>query len=181
MSPRIAVVYAGELEPIAKAFANGARGLDAETRVYPLRTSGDQTVVDEQTAAFNGLLRWCDGIALGTPSGPGVPASVLVELVEQTRADWEDGRLMDKTVTVFSDHPERRAADALIFPLYVALYHWGAVVVGPKDFELPGADGTPHAGERDPRQAAAEYRGRRLTRLAGVIAAERSRRAQLEL
>jgi hypothetical protein len=85
------------------------------------------------------------------------------------------GRLHDKVVTVFTDHPETPPPDAVIFPIYSALYHWGAVVVGPRDCELPGATAP------DARLTAARYRGRRLARLAGALTAERAALAQVQL
>jgi hypothetical protein len=98
-----------------------------------------------------------------------------MRLLELTEPLWASGRLHDKVVTVFTDRPQLPARDAVIFPIYSALYHWGAVVVGPRDFELPGG------ATSDARLSAARYRGRRLARLAGALATERSSLAQLQL
>ena len=54
----------------------------------------------------------------------------MMRLLELSEPLWASGRLHDKVVTVFTDHPQIPAPDAVIFPIYSALYHWGAVVIG---------------------------------------------------
>jgi hypothetical protein len=98
-----------------------------------------------------------------------------MRLLELTEPLWAGGRLHDKVVTVFTDRPQVPAADPVIFPIYSALYHWGAIVVGPRDFELPAG------GQADARLTAARYRGRRFARLAGALAADRAALAQVQL
>jgi hypothetical protein len=90
-------------------------------------------------------------------------------------------------VSAFTDEPERFAPDAVVHPIYHALYNWGAVIVGPRAFEL-AFDAKPRPQDPEstdtlsgPRLRTANYRGRRLAALAGVLATERSRRERLEL
>ena len=74
-----------------------------------------------------------------------------------------------------------------VLPIYDALYQWGAVIIGPRAFELAldahASDSVP--GRTSPLRAArlrtARYRAARLARLAGVLADERHRRERLEL
>jgi hypothetical protein len=100
---------------------------------------------------------------------------------------WSSGRLFDKAVTVFTDQPEHIAPDTVLHPIYDALYRWGAVIIGPRGFELElKARLRPELDESTsslpaPRLRSAQYRAFRLARLAGVLAEEHARRARLEL
>ena len=170
MRARIFIGYCGDLGELAQAFAEGARPYSAEVRIGELGVllrDGGKTALRE--------LERSDAVAFGMPSDAGAPAPEMMRLLELTEPLWESGRLDDKVVTVFTDHPETPAPDAVIFPVYSALYHWGAVVVGPRDFELP------RAGKPDARLSAVHYRGRRLARLAGALAAERAALAQVQV
>jgi multimeric flavodoxin WrbA len=170
VSSHVLITYCGDLSEVADAFAEGARAHGAQVRIAEL----DVLLRDEGQAGLREL-QWADAIALGTPGDARAPAPELIRLLRLTEPVWASGRLHDKVVTVFTDHPQLPAPDEVIFPIYSALYHGGAVVVGPRDFELPGV-ATP-----DARLAAAGYRGRRLARLAGALAAERSALEQVQL
>jgi multimeric flavodoxin WrbA len=170
MSARILIAYSGDLAEVAEAFAEGARPHSGQLRIAEL----DVLMRDEGKAGLRELER-CDAVAFGVPADAGAPSAEMMRLLELTEPLWASGRLHDKVVTVFTDQPQVPAPDAVIFPIYSALYHCGAVVVGPRDFELPGAV-TP-----DARLTAARYRGRRLARLAGALAAERAALAQVQL
>ena len=88
---------------------------------------------------------------------------------------------------MFTDEPERFAPDSVLHPIYDALYKWGAVIIGPRAFELAldarATDSAPTPSSSLPvaRLRTARYRAARLTRLAGVLADERHRRERLEL
>lgn len=170
MSACILIAYAGDLGEVAEGFAEGARPHSGQIRIAEL----DVLVRDEGKAGLRELQR-CDAVAFGVPADAGAPPGEMMRLLELTEPLWASGRLHDKVVTVFTDQPQVPAADAVIFPIYSALYHWGAVVVGPRDLELPDA------GAPDARLAAARYRGRRLAHLAGALAAERTALARVQL
>lgn len=170
MSARILIAYCGDLGEVAEAFAEGARPHSGQIRIAEL----DVLVRDDGKAGLRELER-CDAVAFGVPADTGAPAAEMMRLLGLTEPLWASGRLHDKVVTVFTDQPQLPAADAVIFPIYSALYHWGAVVIGPRDLELPGP-ATP-----DARLTAARYRGRRLARLAGALSAERAALAQVQL
>lgn len=187
MSANIAVIYSGDLQQVATAFGDAAEHLSARVRL--LRVSGDENDVSggaHRQANFEDL-DWADGIAFGTPLGPGHPAAELMAFIEGTEPLWSSGRLHDKVITVFTDEPEQFAPDSVLHPVYDALYHWGAVIVGPRAFDLALA-AHPHHGVSastgpmsESRLHSAQYRARRLARIAGLLADERTRRAQLEL
>jgi NAD(P)H dehydrogenase (quinone) len=148
-------------------------GGDPENRVHP-----DASFAD---------LEWADGIGFGTPIAPGCPAAELTGFLESTEPLWSRAALFDKAVSVFTDEPERFAPDLVVKPLYDALYHWGAVIIGPRAFELEfdarpvSGDSERHGSLSGPRWRTAHYRGRRLAALASTLANERGRRMRLEL
>jgi NAD(P)H dehydrogenase (quinone) len=185
MSGNIGVIYTGDLAPLAEAFGEAAAHVAAHVRLFRLGHEG----AAEASHAQPGLrdVEWADGIALGTPARDGAPAPELMRFIESTEPLWTSGRLYDKVVTVFTDDPERIAPDSVLHPVYDALYRWGAVIVGPRAFELESEalrrDDASAAGSLrgDPRLRATQHRARRLARLAGVLAEEHARRGQLEL
>lgn len=106
-----------------------------------------------------------------------------MQLLNSSEPLWKSGRLHDKALTVFTDPPECMAPDFILHTIYDHLYRWGAVIVGPRDFDLsldtaPGTEGMPLSG---PRLWAAHDRAHRLTRVASVLAEERGRRESLQL
>ncbi len=187
MSANVAVIYSGDLRDVAAAFSEAAEHLSARVRL--LRVSGDESdgTSGAHREANSDDLGWADGIAFGTPLGPGHPATELMAFIEGTEPLWSSGSLYDKVVTVFTDDPEHFAPDSVLHPIYDALYHWGAVIVGPRGFELESdAKRVRDVSEREgPLSAArlkgAQYRARRLARIAGMLADERAQRQRLEL
>ncbi len=186
MSANVAITYSGaDLRDVAEAFAGGARETSATIRLR--RVPGGEPGSRAHPDATLADIEWADGIAFGTPIGGGRPAAELMGFLESTEPLWSSGKLSDKAVSVFTDEPERFAPDAVVRPLYEALYHWGAVIIGPRAFELE-FDAAPlrQDSEREgslsgPRSRTARYRGRRLAALAATLASERARRLRLEL
>jgi NAD(P)H dehydrogenase (quinone) len=189
VSANIAIIYCGaQLREIGAAFAGAAERLGSRTRLLqvPQPGPGENLSPTDALATFDDL-EWADGIAFGTPIGDGRPAPELIAFIEQTEPLWSSARLYDKVVTAFTDEPEHFAPDSVVRPIYETLYHWGAVIIGPRAFELDydarqgPADPPASGGLSGPRVRTAQYRGRRLAALAGVLRAERSRREQLTL
>ena len=186
MSGNVAVIYAGDLDVLANVFAEEALHLAREVRVVHLDARGGPSIETQSQTALRHL-EWADGVALGTPTGPGIPAPALMRFIEASEQLWESGRLYDKAVTVFTDEPERMAPDSILHPLYDALYRWGAVIVGPRDVDLgwqaaPGRQLLETASSLSASRAkAGAYRAHRLTRVASVLAEDRSRRERLQL
>lgn len=187
MSANIAVIYSGALRDEAEAFGEVAGHLARGVRLLPV--SGDHREESGwgDTQAGLGDFEWADGIAFGTPIADGHPAPALMRFIQSTEPLWSSGRLYDKAVTVFTDEPEHFAPDSVLHPIYDALYHWGAVIVGPRAFELE-LDAQPDrpalecaAALTATRLRTARYRAVRLARLAGVLADERHRRDRLGL
>ena len=163
MSANVAVIYTGGLVAVAEAFGEAAGHFGA---VRVLRVAGGAQRGHAQAGL--GDLEWADGIAFGTSAGEGAPAPELMRFIESSRPLWTSGRLYAKAVTVFTDEPEHLAPDSVLHPVYDALYRWGAVIVGPKAFELKreARPGRPLAGSTSPlpapRLRSAQYRAAAL-------------------
>jgi NAD(P)H dehydrogenase (quinone) len=186
LSSNIAVIYSGALRDVAEAFGEAAGHLARGVRLLPVSGDhGEESGADARAGL--GDLEWADGIAFGTPIADGHPAPALMRFIQSTEPLWSSGRLYEKAVTVFTDEPEHFAPDPVLHPIYDALYHWGAVIVGPRAFELeldaqPDRSGLECASPLPaPRLRTARYRAVRLARLAGVLADQRHRRERLEL
>ena len=136
MSGNVAVIYAGELAAVAEAFGEAAAHLAARVRVLRVGGGEGNERAGGGPRAGLGDLEWADGIAFGTPIGDGAPAALLMRFIASTEPLWSSGRLYDKAVTVFTDEPEHFAPDSVLHPIYDELYQWGAVIVGPRAFEL---------------------------------------------
>ncbi|MGN6871225.1 MAG: flavodoxin family protein [Solirubrobacteraceae bacterium] len=187
MSANIAIIYSGAARDVAEAFGEAAGHLARDVRLLPVSGDEDQENGWSDGPAGLGDLEWADGIAFGTPIANGNPAPVVMRFIQSTEPLWSSGRLYEKAVTVFTDEPEHFAPDSVLHPIYDAFYHWGAVIVGPRTFELE-LDAQPDRSAREggsplpgPRLRTARYRAIRLARLAGVLADERRRRERLEL
>jgi NAD(P)H dehydrogenase (quinone) len=190
VSANIAVIYAGELTEVAQAFGEAAGHLAADVRLR--RLAGTETPgaggPDKQPILRD--LEWANGIAFGTPVGDGAPAPELMRFIESTDPHWSRSRLgamYDKAVTVFTDEPEHMAPDSVLHPIYDALYRWGAVIIGPRGFELeieawPGHDVVEGSSTLSAsRLRSARYRAYRLARLASVLADEHHRKERLTM
>jgi NAD(P)H dehydrogenase (quinone) len=185
MSGHVAVIYTGRLTEVALVVAEAASHIATEVRTARLPGADDRETGAEPEANLS-YLEWADGIAFGTPAGTNGPASALMGFLDSSEPLWKNGRLYDKAVTVFTDEPERMAADSILHPVYDALYRWGAVIVGPRYFDLsldkPVQPAEPDSTRlSDERLRAARYRAHRLARLASVLAEERGRRETLQL
>lgn len=189
MSANIAVIYAGGLTEVAQAFGEAAGHLAADVRVRRLVGAESSCSGPAHPRPTPRDLEWANGIAFGTPVGDGAPAAELMRFIDSTDPHWSRSRLgamYDKVVTVFTDEPEHLAPDSVLHPIYDALYRWGAVIVGPRGFELevegrPGDDAVVESSSllSAPRLRSARYRAYRLARLASVLADERQRKERL--
>jgi NAD(P)H dehydrogenase (quinone) len=186
MSGRIAVIYTGDLAAVADVFAEAAGHVATQVRTARLGDI-DETKTSAHPPADLSQLEWADGVAFGTPAARGRPAPALMDFLDSSEPLWRNRRLYDKAVTVFTDEPERMAPDSILHPIYDALYHWGAVIIGPRytDLSWGAQSDNPQAASHPSlpgaRQQAAQYRARRLSRFASLIAEERGRMARLQL
>lgn len=199
--PRIAVVHysaTGNVHRIAEAIAEGAADAGADVRLRPVAELNDVATIDanprwrEHVDATASLpradlddLRWADGIALGSPTRFGLPASSLKHLLDLTGRLWAEGVMVDKVVTAFtSSSTSHGGLESTILAINNVAYHWGSIVLplGYTD-DTVKATGNPYGSSWVSRKgsrpdedalAAARHQGRRLARVtAAVVAASR--------
>jgi NAD(P)H dehydrogenase (quinone) len=176
LSANVAVIYCSEeVREVAEAFAEPAGHVAGGVRLLRVGEASNDDLV------------WADGIGFGTAVRPGRASDTLMGFIAQTEPLWDDAQLFDKVVSIFTDEPEHFAPDSVVHPIYEALYQWGAVIIGPRAFEL-AFDARPRPEDESrvaslcgPRLRTARYRGRRMAALAPVLASERARCARLEL
>jgi NAD(P)H dehydrogenase (quinone) len=191
----------GHVHALAKRVAQGAREAGAEVRLRHVEELAPELLISqnqawgrhrsevgEEPTATLADLEWADGIAFGTPTRFGNVAAQLKMFLDQAGELWQQGKLINKVVTAFtSSQTMHGGQETTILALNNTFYHWGAIVVplGYTVREAFNGGGNPYGasytsgtrvGEPDPdTRAAAMAQGRRLARVARVIAS-----AQLE-
>lgn len=202
MMPKIAVIYyssTGNAYRIAQAIQDGAESAGAEVRLRKVR----ELAPDEAIASNKGWeqhivatqhvpeaqlddLDWADGFAFGTPTRFGAMSAQLKQFLDTSGGLWSKGKLADKAATAFVGASYAHGGqEVTLMTIYNMMYHWGAIIVPPSytDPSIGKAGGNPYGTSyTDPRGgeippeviAAAHYQGVRLTRYAGVLAANRA-------
>lgn len=196
MSAKVAVVYysmRGHTHRLAVAVAEGAEHAGAEVRLRRAPESAHEDIVAavpewratrEATrhvpeVAVDDML-WADGIAFGSPTRFGGPASQLRAFIDTLGPMWARGELADKVGTSFTSAKSPHGGhETTILALNMVFYHWGATIVT-LGFDHPvirrqtgnpygasavteGADGPTHD-----ELAVARHQGRRLAAWAAV-------------
>lgn len=146
MSARVAVVYysmRGHTHRLAVALAEGAEKAGADVRLRRARETAPPEVVatvDEwretraatahvPEATVDDML-WADGIALGSPTRFGGPASQLRAFIDTLGPVWLRGELADKVGTSFTSAKTPHGGhETTILALNTAFYHWGCTIV----------------------------------------------------
>ncbi len=195
MTVKVAVIHysaTGTVHALAQAVAEGAASTGAEVRLRRVAESAPDSAIDrnprwrqhaDATASMEEAslddLAWADAFAFGTPSRFGAPAAQLKQFIDQAGGLWEEGRLADKPVTVFTAAFNRHGGtEATILSLSNVFYHWGALIVPPgytdpivyaaggNPYGTSYATGTSEDGPDASTLAAAHYQGERLARTA---------------
>ena len=200
MTVKVAVVYysaTGTVHALARAVAGGAAAAGAEVRLRRVAELASDDAIDEDprwrrhvdaAASVAGAdvedLAWADAFAFGTPTRYGTPAAPLKHFLDRTGALWRAGVLADKPVTAFTAAFNRHGGhEATLLSLGNVFHHWGALIVPPgyTDPAVYAAGGNPYGtsavggdGPDAATLAAAEYQGRRLTRIAARLLAGRA-------
>ena len=197
---RVLVAYysaTGHVHALAKSIAEGAEQAGAEVRLRPVEELAPEMLIsqnqawgrhrseisDEPTASLDDL-EWADGIAFGTPTRFGNVAAQLKMYLDEAGELWQEGKLINKVVTAFtSSQTPHGGQESTILALNNTFYHWGAIVLplGYTVSEVFNGGGNPYGasytsgtrvGEPDAEtRAVAAAQGRRLVRVAQVIAA----------
>lgn len=192
----VVVVYysmRGMTHRLAEAVADGAAGAGAEVRLRRVRETAPAEVVagvPEWQAAQDAIAHvpeagaedivWADGIAFGSPTRFGGPASQLRAFVDTLGPLWLSGELTDKVGTSFTSAKTNHGGqEATILALNTAFYHWGCAIV-PLGYAHPivrHETGNPYGasaitegvdGPSDAEIGAARHQGERLARWAAA-------------
>ena len=196
--PKIAVIYysaTGNVARLAHAIARGAESIGAEVRIRltqetaPAETVGSnpawQKFTDQPGDPLAQLddLVWADGIALGSPTRFGGPASQLKAFLDTSGGLWAQGVFYNKVGTAFtSASTQHGGLESTILAMNNIFYHWGALIMplGYPDEQVRKYSGNPYGAshyassrnaENTSHMAAAFTQGKRL---AHVLAACRN-------
>lgn len=196
MKARIAVVYysmRGHTHRLAVAVAEGAEEAGAEVRLRRAAETAPAAVVSgvaEWRATLEAMAHipevevedvlWADGIALGSPTRFGGPASQLRAFIDTLGPVWVRGELADKVGTSFTSAKTAHGGqETTILALNTAFYHWGATIVS-LGFDHPTIrrrTGNPYGasavtegveGPVEEELEVARHQGRRLARWAAA-------------
>lgn len=195
---KIAVLYysaTGNIAALADALAAGAAAEGAEVRVrrvaeiappeaiatnpkwaeYVERTKGEPVATLED-------IEWADGLAIGSPTRFGGPASQMKAFLDTTGGLWFQNKLVDLVCTAFTSASTMHGGlESTILAINNHFYHWGSIVLplGYEDPHIAKVTGNPYgvswvsrkgAGPDDDALAAARVHGARLARVTGWVA-----------
>jgi NAD(P)H dehydrogenase (quinone) len=198
----ISIIYyssTGNIAAMAEAMGEGAADAGAQVRVRkvaetapPEAIASNQKWADFVEATKNDTLaslddvEWADGLALGSPTRFGGPASQLKAFLDTTGGLWAKGMLVDKVGTAFTSVSTAHGGlESTILAINNHFYHWGSIVVplGYENEHLLKVSGNPYgasfvsrkgAGPDEVALTAARMQGERLARITGWIKAGRS-------
>lgn len=164
--PKIVVVYysaTGNVARLAHHIASGARDAGAETRVLRVAETAPHTAIamnpqwqEFVNSAGDHLveladLKWADGIALGSPTRFGGPASQLKAFIDTTGELWSIGALAQKVGTAFtSASTPHGGLESTILSINNVFYHWGALIMplGYPDDHVRKLSGNPYGASQ---------------------------------
>lgn len=198
----IAIIYyssTGNIAAMAEAMGVGAAAAGAEVRVRKVAETAPPEAIaynqkwadfveatKDDTLASLDDVEWADGLALGSPTRFGGPASQLKAFLDTTGGLWAKGILVDKVGTAFTSVSTAHGGlESTILAINNHFYHWGSIVVplGYENEHLLKVSGNPYgasfvsrkgAGPDEVALTAARMQGERLARITGWIKAGRS-------
>jgi NAD(P)H dehydrogenase (quinone) len=129
----------GTTAEMANLIARGVESVAGAEAV--LRTVPDVSTVCEKTAesipAHGAIyanlddLKWCDGLALGSPTHFGNMAAPLKYFIDQTTALWFSGALHGKPAGVFTSSGSMHGGhESTLLSMMLPLLHQGMLIVG---------------------------------------------------
>jgi NAD(P)H dehydrogenase (quinone) len=194
---KIAVVFysaTGNIDRLARELAAGAESQGAEVRLRRVAETAPPEAIraNERWSAYQRSMAdlpvatlddvdWADGLALGTPTRFGGPASQLKAFLDTTGGLWARGALADKVVTGFTAASTTHGGlESTLLALYHHAYHWGSAIL-PLGYTDPAvfATGNPYGASWVSTQgstpdekalATARHQGVRLARVTSRIA-----------
>lgn len=142
---RVAVIFysfTGNVSVLARAVAQGAEdaGADVRLRRVPELVPEDRftQAAREARAAQSDIpfanqedLRWCDGVAFGSPTRFGNVSAQLKNFWDQLGGLWLKGELVGKVAACFtSSSTQHGGQESTLLTMMIPLFHLGFVVMG---------------------------------------------------
>lgn len=146
----------GAVKQMAQHIARGieASGIEARIRTVPPVSPSTEAVdpaVPESGAPYATLedLKYCAGLALGSPTRFGNMAAPLKYFLDQASSLWLSGSLVDKPAVVFSSTSSMHGGqESTLLSMMLPLFHLGFMVLGipytEADLNTTTTGGTPY-------------------------------------
>jgi NAD(P)H dehydrogenase (quinone) len=198
----IAIVYysaTGNIAAMANAIGEGAASVGAEVRVRQVAETAPaeaiasnpkwqahfDAMVNEPVATLDDL-EWADGIALGSPTRFGGPASQLKSFLDTTGGLWFKGALVNTVGTAFTTASTAHGGlESTTLAINNHFYHWGSLIMplGYGDEHVSKVSGNPYGASHVSRKGsvpdedalkACFVQGRQLAQVSSWVAAGKS-------
>ena len=198
----IAIVYysaTGNIAAMANAICEGAASVGAEVRVRRVAETAPADAIasnpkwqahfdemaNEPLATLDDL-EWADGIALGSPTRFGGPASQLKSFLDTTGGLWFKGALVNTVGTAFTTASTAHGGlESTTLAINNHFYHWGSLIMplGYGDEHVSKVSGNPYGASHVSRKGsvpdedslkACFVQGSQLAQVAGWVAAGKS-------
>ena len=170
---KIAVVYyssTGNIAAMANAIGEGAKSVGAEVRVRQVAETAPAEAIasnqkwqdhfdamrNEPVATLEDL-EWADGIALGSPTRFGGPASQLKAFLDTTGGLWFKGALVNTVGTAFTTASTAHGGlESTTLAINNHFYHWGSLIMplGYADAHVSKVTGNPYGASHVSRKGA---------------------------
>ncbi len=199
---KIAIVYysaTGNIAAMANAIGEGAASVGAEVRVRRVAETAPADAIasnpkwqahfdemaNEPIATLDDL-ELADGIALGSPTRFGGPASQLKSFLDTTGGLWFKGALVNTVGTAFTTASTAHGGlESTTLAINNHFYHWGSLIMplGYGDEHVSKVSGNPYGASHVSRKGsvpdedslkACFVQGRQLAQVAGWVAAGKS-------
>ena len=199
---KIAIVYysaTGNIAAMANAIGEGAASVGAEVRVRRVAETAPADAIasnpkwqahfdemaNEPLATLDDL-EWADGIALGSPTRFGGPASQLKSFLDTTGGLWFKGALVNTVGTAFTTASTAHGGlESTTSAINNHFYHWGSLIMplGYGDEHVSKVSGNPYGASHVSRKGsvpdedslkACFVQGCQLAQVAGWVAAGKS-------
>ena len=198
----IAIVYysaTGNIAAMANAIGEGAASAGAEVRVRRVAETAPAEAIasnpkwqahfdemaNEPIATLDDL-EWADGIALGSPTRFGGPASQLKAFLDTTGGLWFKGALVNTVGTAFTTASTAHGGlESTTLAINNHFYHWGSLIMplGYGDEHVSKVSGNPYGASFFSRKGAVPdevalkacfVQGRQLAQVSSWVAAGKS-------
>lgn len=199
---KIAVVYyssTGNIAAMAKAIGEGAQSVGAQVRVRQVAETAPAEAIasnqkwqdhfdamrNEPIATLDDF-EWADGIALGSPTRFGGPASQLKAFLDTTGGLWFRDALVNKVGTAFTTASTAHGGlESTTLAINNHFYHWGSLIMplGYGDPHVSKVTGNPYGASHVSRKGAGPdedtlkacfIQGRKLAQVSSWVAAGKS-------